>query len=408
MIKLKTLIFEYKSVYQWKPVLPALRNPNAINAYTIKYKERGKDANVTDDEVIANIGQYQVAKSYQNSKHKFVLTSAKDKNLKKTYVLQIFAANNVPAALGLNNMEPTTILNGAPLYFLKNSGKVKNDTYTAVTARHNQDLDAVVTQNGPGESDVELKQGMEGEAVRSLQKRLGLTGEDSLNGKFGAETFSWLLVWQQENGLAETGVYDAATIAAMKTNNKPVQNVNKAINLTKQARLAAAKRTGTSGTANAVTGGPATNSNSTGAPVVPQEKPVILSIESLNDQLIQKFPKHFTKAFTNGYRVTFGSPATDKNIYVALKRLLMTPAVNVDEDELLSVFRQLSKNQLATFFKEYKNVNNSELYFDLEDTTFNSGEMTSLRDIARSKGLSFAAEDYSIVYKSSDGNYYVF
>ena len=223
---------------------------------------------------------------------------------------------------------------------------------------------------------------------------------------------------QQENGLAETGVYDVATIAAMKTNNKPVQNVNKAINLTKQARLAAAKRTGTSGTANAVTGGPATNSNSTGAPatnsnstsarVVPQEKPVILSIESLNDQLIQKFPKHFTKAFTNGYRVTFGSPATDKNIYVALKRLLMTPAVNVDEDELLSVFRQLSKNQLATFFKEYKNVNNSELYFDLEDTTFNSGEMTSLRDIARSKGLSFAAEDYSIVYKSSDGNYYVF
>ena len=60
MIKLKTLIFEYKSVYQWKPVLPALRNPNAINAYTIKYKERGKDANVTDDEVIANIDRKSV------------------------------------------------------------------------------------------------------------------------------------------------------------------------------------------------------------------------------------------------------------------------------------------------------------------------------------------------------------
>ena len=402
MIKLKTLIFEYKSVYQWKPVLPALRNPNAINAYTIKYKERGKDANVTDDEVIANIGQYQVAKSYQNSKHKFVLTSAKDKNLKKTYVLQIFAANNVPAGLGLDNMEPNTILNGAPLYFIKNSGIVKNDTKKAVTA--STTVTTASTQSAAVESDIELKRGMKSEAVRSLQKRLGLTGA-SLDGKFGAETFSWLLVWQQENGLAETGVYDAATIAAMKTNNKPVQNVNKAINLTKQARLAAAKRTGTSGTANAVTGGPATNSNSTGAPVVPQEKPVILSIESLNDQLIQKFPKHFTKAFTNGYRVTFGSPATDKNIYVALKRLLMTPAVNVDEDELLSVFRQLSKNQLATFFKQYKIANNSELYFDLQDSTFNSGEVLALKDIVQSKGLDFA-KDKSIIYKSSDGNYY--
>ena len=388
MIKLKTLIFEYKSVYQWKPVLPALRNPNAINAYTIKYKERGKDANVTDDEVIANIGQYQVAKSYQNSKHKFVLTSAKDKNLKKTYVLQIFAANNVPAGLGLDNMEPNTILNGAPLYFIKNSGIVKNDTKKAVTA--STTVTTASTQSAAVESDIELKRGMKSEAVRSLQKRLGLTGA-SLDGKFGAETFSWLLVWQQENGLAETGVYDAATIAAMKTNNKPVQDVNKAINLTKQAKSAAAKRTAPAGT-------------STSAPVVPQEKPVILKNEYLNTQLIQKFPTNFKK-MSRSYQVIFGNSGSGNNFYTALKQLLNGSFQNVNEDELLSVFRQLSKNQLATFFKQYKIANNSELYFDLQDSTFNSGEVLALKDIVQSKGLDFA-KDKSIIYKSSDGNYY--
>ena len=395
MIKLKTLIFEYKSVYQWKPVLPALRNPNAINAYTIKYKERGKDANVTDDEVIANIGQYQVAKSYQNSKHKFVLTSAKDKNLKKTYVLQIFAANNVPAGLGLDNMEPNTILNGAPLYFIKNSGIVKNDTKKAVTA--STTVTTASTQSAAVESDIELKRGMKSEAVRSLQKRLGLTGA-SLDGKFGAETFSWLLVWQQENGLAETGVYDAATIAAMKTNNKPVQDVNKAINLTKQAKSAAAKRTAPPA------GAPATNSNSTSAPVVPKEKPVILKNEYLNTQLIQKFPTNFKK-MSRSYQVIFGNSGSGNNFYTALKQLLNGSFQNVNEDELLSVFRQLSKNQLATFFKQYKIANNSELYFDLQDSTFNSGEVLALKDIVQSKGLDFA-KDKSIIYKSSDGNFY--
>jgi len=65
------------------------------------------------------------------------------------------------------------------------------------------------------------------------------------------------------------------------------------------------------------------------------------------------------------------------------------------------MFEKLSRDLLATFFKRYKDINGTELYIDLKDTTFDTSELNSLYNIIKSNSLNIAANSKRLMFKNN-------
>jgi hypothetical protein len=94
------------------------------------------------------------------------------------------------------------------------------------------------------------------------------------------------------------------------------------------------------------------------------------------------------------FDVTIGDTITDKDLLVALKKLIVTSGVNVNEDELLSILQTLSLKDpngidyYKTLHAQYNKLNGSELAADLRNA-FDSNELAKFRDIATKQGYTY-------------------
>lgn len=136
---------------------------------------------------------------------------------------------------------------------------------------------------------------------------------------------------------------------------------------------------------------------------VDEAKPIILSKDYLYKQLESKFPNMFRGdgGVQNRYKLLYiGLTTYGKTYEGGLKRALANPTFDVDERALLNMFKSLSRNELATFFKRYKDINGTELYADLDDTTFDTSEMNEFLRIIQSKSLNIGSKSKSLVFKN--------
>jgi len=231
-----------------------------------------------------------------------------------------------------------------------------------------------------------LKLGSRGDTVKQLQTILGINDNNSkfgIDGKFGPETAAWLKVWQKEHELTADGKYGPNTAAAMKKDPSPVKDQGKVkqelVNLPKSDKQT-------------------TNADTT--------KPIILNQSYFYKQLESTFPDMFRgdqKGVQNPKKIlTISGAANVSETYEkALRRGLKNPLQNVSEVRLLDMFEKLSRDLLATFFKRYKDINGTELYIDLKDTTFDTSELNSLYNIIKSNSLNIAANSKRLMFKNN-------
>jgi hypothetical protein len=231
-----------------------------------------------------------------------------------------------------------------------------------------------------------LKRGSRGDAVKQIQTILGINDKNSkfgIDGKFGPETHAWLKVWQEEHSLTADGIYGPNTAAAMKKDPSPVKDQGKVkqelVNLPKSDKQ----------TINADT-----------------TKPIILNQSYFYKQLESTFPDMFRgdqKGVQNPKKIlSIGGAANASETYEkALRRGLKNALQNVSEVRLLDMFEKLSRNLLATFLKRYKDINGTELYIDLRDTSFDTSEINSFLNIIKSKSLSIDANSKRLMFKNN-------
>lgn len=369
------------------------KKPKAIVAFRIERVERGgskDERNVTTKELIDIFRSKDFPVKYRTSNYVYQVEIKKSKNRKQVAIVNIFKTDNLPDDINLN--EPADFdLNGAKVYLMtrdaaryktKNGdeklqtmpqrGFVKMSSNTNTNTKNPRKVsigtNTTTTTTVPTGTPL-LKRGSRGESVKQLQTLLGLTG-DNVDGKFGAETAAWLTVWQDEHNLTADGKYGPKTAAAMKKDLSPVKDQERAKRLTNKLRA---------GTA---------STQKVGAGI------------NIFKRLESKYPKVFRGSYTfklsggkegkTVKRLNIGSPSQAETYEAAMKKNI-TSGLNTDEALLLKIFTNLSKSELTTLFKRYRQINGTSLAQDLKDDAFNEAEMTKLENIFLKKGLNLAS-----------------
>jgi len=414
-MKLVNLLNEarYKTVLKKLP--PNRKKPKAIVALRIKRVERGgseAEINVTTKELIDIFRSTDFPARYRTSNYVYQVEIKKSKNNKQVAIVNIFKTNNLPDDIDLN--EPADFdLNGAKVYLM---------TPDAIRFKSNE---IETGKSGTGETET---------------SKIG--DEKKIDGK--------LHVWDGNKWVLKTGTGTGPKIGDEKKidGKLHVWDGNKWVLKTDIFTITGKAKTGTATSKYKVVSGdtlskiakkhgmtsddiiqlnpqiqdlnkifPGQSINVSGEPVispkvdvekekeVDEAKPVILNQTYLYKQLESKFPEMFRgdrKVAQKVYKQLFVGdlPLYAETYEKSFKRALDNPVRNVDERGLLNMFKSLSRNQLATFFKRYKDINGTELYADLYDTTFNTSEINEFLKIIQSKSLNISSKSKSLVFKN--------
>ena len=384
-MKLVNLLNEarYKTVLKKLP--PNRKKPKAIVALRIKRVERGgseAEINVTTKELIDIFRSTDFPARYRTSNYVYQVEIKKSKNNKQVAIVNIFKTNNLPDDIDLN--EPADFdLNGAKVYLM---------TPDAIRFKSNE---IETGKSGTGETETS-KIGDEKKIDGKLHvwdgnKWVLKTDIFTITGKAktGTATSKYKVV--SGDTLSKIAKKHGMTSDDIIQLNPQIQDPNKIF--------------------------PGQSINVSGEPVispkvdvekekeVDEAKPVILNQTYLYKQLESKFPEMFRgdrKVAQKVYKQLFVGdlPLYAETYEKSFKRALDNPVRNVDERGLLNMFKSLSRNQLATFFKRYKDINGTELYADLYDTTFNTSEINEFLKIIQSKSLNISSKSKSLVFKN--------